>query len=186
MRHARLRLSEPGATPHPFRSTPLNIKGSDMRSNILIALAGIAWAFAGTGIAQAHDQWNHAYADGLSVFLGVQPAAMATRTHPRDHPEGEMHEDRPVGRYDQHVFVAVFDAETGERIEDAAAEARAAPLGLGPVTRSLEPMVIADTITYGNFFTMRSEGIHEIRVTVTRGEAARRSVIEFTYDHRTR
>jgi hypothetical protein len=155
-------------------------------SNILVALASIAWAFAGTGVAQAHDQWNHAYADGLSVFLGVQPAAMVMRTHPRDHPGVEMHEDAPVGRYDQHVFVAVFDAETGERIEDADAEARVAPLGLGPVTRPLEPMVIAETITYGNFFTLRNDGIYEIRVTVTRGEASRPSVIEFTYDHRTR
>jgi len=156
-------------------------------SHVLVFLAaGVASAFAVTGTAQAHDQWNHAYADGISVYLGVQPAAIVARTHPRDHPEGEMHDGTPVGRYDQHVFIAVFDAETGERIEDATAEAGVAPLGLARVTRPLEPMVIAETITYGNFFPLRNDGVYEITVMVTRSDAARPTVIEFAYDHRTR
>jgi hypothetical protein len=49
---------------------------------------------------------------------------------------------------------AVFDAATGERVEDAVVEARVAEPGLAGITRRLEPMLIADTVTYGNYFQL--------------------------------
>jgi hypothetical protein len=152
----------------------------------IAAAAILAWALVIPGAANAADRWNHEIAGGLSVFLGVQPAAMISRAHPRDHPELEMHDGPAPGRHEQHVMVAVFNAETGERIEDATVEARVTPLGLGPVTRALQPMAIADTVTYGNYFTMSGDGRYQIRVSITPAEATRPTIVEFSHDHRTR
>jgi hypothetical protein len=146
----------------------------------------LAWPLVGSDVAQAADRWNHETAYGLSVYLGVLPAAMVARAHPADHPEIEMHDGPPPGRHDQHVSVAIFNVATGERVEDATVEARVAPLGLAAVARPLEPMAIADTITYGNYFAMREDGRYWIRILVTPAGAARTVPLEFSYDHRTR
>lgn len=103
-----------------------------------------------------------------------------------DHPEGVMHGGVSSGEHAYHVVVAVFDSETGERIEDATVEADVAPLGLGPVHRQLDRMVIADAATYGNYFTMRGDGFYKISLSITASRFPNPVVLEFTYEHRTR
>jgi hypothetical protein len=153
---------------------------------LLMLLAALVWALPAPGAATAADAGNHKIAQGLSVYLGVLPAALVGRGDMEDHPEAEMHDGAPGGGHDQHVMVAVFDAATGERVEDAIVEARVTPLGLAGVRRVLDPMVIADTITYGNYFTMRGDGPYRIAVSVMPAGAPRPVVLEFSYDHRTR
>lgn len=147
--------------------------------------AALAWGLIGLNAAAAADSRDHKTAGGLSVYLGVLPAAMI-QGHPKDHPEEAMHGGTPRGRHAFHVMAAVFDDASGERIEDATVEARVMPLGLAGVTRRLQPMVIADTVTYGNYFTLRGDGPYRIRISVTPAGAARAVVLEYGYDHRTR
>lgn len=120
---------------------------------------------------------------GLTVYLGVLPAAMI-EGEVEEHVEA-AHGDVPRGRHAYHILAAVFDARTRERIEKATVEARVTPLGLAPVTRLLEPMTIAGTLTYGNYFTMRGDGRYQIELTIGR-EKADPVVVEFSYGHRTR
>jgi hypothetical protein len=148
----------------------------------VLGAALAAAAAAGAGAAE-RDQFKTA--GGLAVYLGVLQAAMI-QGHPEDHPEEAMHGGVPSGRHAYHVMAAVFDAATGERVEDAVVEARVAEPGLAGVRRRLEPMLIAGTVTYGNYFTMRGDGPYRIRFSITAPEAATPVVLEFSYDHRTR
>lgn len=151
---------------------------------LLMLLAALAWALPAP--ATATDAGNHRTAGGLSVYLGVLPAALVGRGDMQELPEAEMHDGAPGGGHDQHVMVAIFDLATGERVEDAKVDARVTPLGLAGVKRVLEPMVIANTVTYGNYFPMRGDGPYRIAVSVTPAGAPRPVVLEFSYDHRTR
>jgi hypothetical protein len=81
--------------------------------------------------------------------------------------------------------VAVFDAASGAHIEDAVVEARVAEPGFAGITRRLEPMLIADTVTYGNYFKLSGEGPYRIDLSITRPRSATAVKVEFTYEHRT-
>jgi hypothetical protein len=106
--------------------------------------------------------------------------------HPKDHAEQAMHGGVPSGRHSYHIVVAVFDAATGARIEDAAVEARVAEPGLAGSARQLEPMLIADTITYGNYFELSGDAPYRIDLSIRRPGSASPIKVEFTYEHRTR
>jgi hypothetical protein len=119
--------------------------------------------------------------DGLVVYLGVIPGAMI-----QGHAEDPLHDAVPTGPHAYHVTVALFDAATGARVEDAQVDAEVTPLGLSPERRALEPMEIANTVTYGNFFTMRIRGPYRIHVSILRPGAERPATAEFTYEHTAR
>lgn len=146
-----------------------------------LLLSAVLWLAACAPSAESESQKT---ADGLTVYLGVLPAAMI-QGHDAGHTEAVMHDGVPRGEHAYHVVVALFDAESGKRIEDAVVEAEVAPLDLSPTRRSLETMMIADTITYGNYFTMRSDGLYRVSVRISRPGAAP-VTLEFTYEHSTR
>jgi hypothetical protein len=110
-------------------------------------MGGIAALFL-TG-AFAADVPTHKVVDGVAIYLGVLPSEMVLG-HPHSHTEAGMHGGVPVGEHRYHVLVALFDAASGKRITDAQVKARYLS---SPVRRQrkLEPMHIADTITYGNY-----------------------------------
>jgi hypothetical protein len=81
----------------------------------------------------------------------------------------------------RHVVVAVFDAKTNQRIENAKVFARVGQLGLSPEYKELESMQIAGSISYGNFFRMRSNTRYKIRITVTPSGSAHSIEASFDY-----
>jgi hypothetical protein len=116
--------------------------------------------------------------DGVTFYLGVMPAEIV-RGHPKEHPESSMHGSAPKGS--QHIVVALFDAKTGQRITDAKVSARVEQLGLTADHKDLEPMQIAGTLSYGNFYEMFREGTYKIKVIVKRKGESRRIEAEFEY-----
>lgn len=146
-----------------------------------IVLAGVAAGFGGPVTASTDDTYRTA--GGLAVYLGVQPAQMV-RGHPPTHPERRMHGGPPAGRHDYHLVVAVFDAASGARIEDA--EVTAVVSGLGHVGRThirLEPMRLADTVTYGGFVTLPGTDQYTIAVEVLLRGQDTPVRLEFRYRH---
>jgi hypothetical protein len=137
---------------------------------VLVLLIGVALSAVTTG---AEVDENPKTADGLTVSLGVLPAAMIQG------PEEAMHGGVPTGRDSYHIVVAVFDATTGARIEDAVVEARVAELGFAGVARRLEPMLIADTVTYGSYFELSSDADYRIYLSITRPGSAVPVKVEF-------
>lgn len=143
-------------------------------------MSGIAALFL-TG-AFAADVPTHKVVDGVAIYLGVLPAEMVLG-HPHTHTEEGMHGGVPPGKHQYHVLVALFDAASGKRIADAQVKARVSELALSGVERKLEPMHIADTITYGNYFRMSGTGIYRIQVQIRRSGVARAIEAEFEYQH---
>ncbi|MGI0526700.1 hypothetical protein ABY43_21335 [Rhizobium giardinii] len=120
----------------------------------------------------------------LAVYLGVIPAAML-RGHDTQHPESQMHGTPPRGVHAYHIVVAVFDAESGRRIEDAQVAAIVSGLGhVGRISIRLEPMVIAGTVTYGNFVALSGIDRYTIAVEIRRTGHPTPQHVDFTYEHR--
>jgi hypothetical protein len=148
-------------------------------SSMIAVLFGLALLGCSTAVA---DSRYRQVADGVVVYLGVLPAAMI-QGRDEDDPEAVMHDGIPRGRHAFHVMAAVFDAGSGVPIEDAQVRARVVPLGLVGVARPLETMRIDDTVTYGNYFTMRGEGPYVIEITIARAGADAPVTVRFTYAH---
>ena len=120
-------------------------------------------------------------AGGLTVYLGVVPSELVKDPSPHS-TESPMHGGRPHGIHEHHIVVAVYDSATNTRITDAVVTAKVSGLGLSGSQKSLEPMKIADTITYGAFFNLTRD-LYTIKLTVQR-PGAQPVVLVFKYDHR--
>lgn len=120
-------------------------------------------------------------ANGLTVYLGVVPAELVKAPGPHSS-ERPMHGGSPKGSHEHHVVVAVYDSSSNTRITDATVTAKVSGLGLSGPQKTLEPMRIADTLTYGAFFDLTRD-LYTIRVTVQR-PGSRDVTLDFKYDHR--
>jgi hypothetical protein len=121
-------------------------------------LAGLLLVVSATVAAGGYRQ----VVDGVAVYFGVVPAELV-RGHPREHPESGMHGGPPVG--ESHLLVALFDDKTGTRIRGA--EITATITGAeGKIEKKLEPMVIEDTATYGNYFYLIGPGPYRIDLAI--------------------
>lgn len=160
-------------------SVVMSMSISIRTSAAAILIAG--WMIAGG--AQAADTASSKTVGGLTVYLAVLPAAMI-RGETEEHVT-EAHGKVPRGSHVYHVMAAVFDADSGLQLDDASVEARVTPLGLAPVIRELEPMVVAGAVTYGNYFTMRGDGLYRIAFTVNAKGRSEPVSVEFSYQHRT-
>jgi hypothetical protein len=92
-----------------------------------------------------------------------------------------MHGGAPAGRDRQHIVIAVFDASTGARIDDAQVTARVAEPGLSIVEKRLEPMPIAGAMSYGNYFAMPAKGTYRIDVRIVRPATGKTVDATFMY-----
>lgn len=113
--------------------------------------------------------------------LGVLPSEMI-RGHPVTHTESAMHADKPARKGEFHVTIALFDASTGARITGADVRARVAEIGLAGVEKRLQPMEIADTETYGNYFRMSGNG--PFRISLSIDIPGRPGEIKAEFEHR--
>lgn len=147
----------------------------------LLAVLGLSAAL-GAASATAGEDDNYKVVEGLGIYLGVVPAAIV-RGHAPEHPgETAMHGGVPTGPHDFHVIVAIFD-EAGNRVENAEVTAMVSGLGhVGATTVALEPMTVANTVTYGNFVTLPAGNRYDIVLTI---RIPGRSVAKatFTYEH---
>jgi len=150
-----------------------------MRAKVSCAVIALVALLFGAGAPlRAEDTSQSVTSHGLKVYFGFVPAAVA-QDPARRHGEANQHAAAPAGDHSYHLIVVIFNAVTGERITDATITAS----GLAPSVKTLEPMKIADTISYGNFFELPKDGIYRIRLSVTRQDKAKPIVIDLTYDH---
>jgi hypothetical protein len=151
-----------------------------------IAIMFIAVVIAGSALARPGSSAvldGYKTAVGIVVYLGVLPAAMV-RGHAGHRGDAGMHGGVPRGRSEHHLVVAAFDAASGVRIEDADVNATVSEPGHIAQTRlRLEPMRVADTITYGGFAAMPYAGHYTISVEVRRPGAEEPARVEFHYQH---
>jgi hypothetical protein len=134
-------------------------------------------------IATANADDGYRKADDLAVYLGIVPAPVV-RGHPTSHPESTMHGGPGTARHQQHIVVAVFDAQTGARVENARLSATISGLGhVGQQTIQLEPMTVENTITYGGFVTLSGNDRYDIAIEITVPGRPSPVSVTFSSDH---
>ncbi len=153
-----------------------HIGGRSLFSITLVLLASLIGAGAQGAVPRMSKE-----IDGVTVYLGVVPSALLIG-HPKEHAEAQMHGGLPAGAHEFHILVALYDSKTGMRIADAKVSASAALVGSTSSNRLLEPMVMAGTIAYGNYFTLGGEGTYVIHLRI---EMHDRRVLHtvFEYQH---
>lgn len=129
--------------------------------------------------AVAAEAGDSKTAGGLTVYLGIVPAEIVKGQHPAG---PQVHGGVPKGSHEFHVVAAVFDAASNARITDATVTAKVSGLGLSGPQKTLEPMKIADTLTYGAFFNLSAD-LYTIKLTVQR-PGSQTVAFDFKYDHR--
>ena len=118
--------------------------------------------------------------DGMTIYLGVVASEIASEHLPA-HPEAQMHGGTRSGKRFEHVVVAVYDAKTNERVTDATIKASVRDPGLSTEEKALEPMTIADTLSYGNYFSMKPKTHYIITVSVMRSGRHQATQAQFDY-----
>lgn len=155
--------------------------GRRLRILAFMAIIGLFAALGSIGSVSAADDEFYQTAGGVSVYIGLLPAEIV-KGHPAAHPEATMHGGPPSGQHQYHLVVAVFEASGGQRVSDATVKARVSELGFGGGEIVLQPMKIADTITYGGFVDFPSTAHYVIHIEVIRPGAAV-VTFDFSYDH---
>ncbi|MBZ0329302.1 hypothetical protein KZO25_03115 [Halomonas sp. ANAO-440] len=142
--------------------------------NKLILLVLLAFWVSAPLLAEDGDYFQSA--DGMNVYIGILPAEMV-----KDH--RIVHQGREgIGTREQHLVVTLVDQASGQRIEDAKVAGRLRHEGHASEFLPLEPMEIADTITYGNFFSLPEEGAYSLQLRIERtGEPT--TEVEFRHRH---
>lgn len=133
--------------------------------SLCIAAASLALAApAGAGVVDGVKT-----VDGLTVYLGVVPAAV-TRAHAPRHTESTMHGGAAVRRsiHDVHLLVAVFNSANGQRLRNIAVTARIHGTNLNRWTVPLTPMTVNGSLTYGGYTNLGAEEDVMISVDVWR------------------
>lgn len=95
-----------------------------------------------------------------------------------------MHGGVPEGRHQYHLVLALFDAASGARIETARVSVEVTGLGhIGSTRLDLEPMKIADTVTWGTFVELPGRDSYDLSFTVVLPGRAKAIVLPFSYAH---
>ncbi len=145
-----------------------------------LVLSGVAIFRPIAAAADAPE--NFQVVDGVAIYLGVMPAQIL-QGHPMEHPEARMHGGVPTRGHRDHVVVTLFDNTTGQRIQDAQVIGSATEIGLGSDQQNLEPMRIADSVTYGNDFDMPGNNIYHMKVQIRRPDVPGTVEVQFTHRH---
>ena len=141
------------------------MKTSQLKTLLRIAVISIATLLASTAFAD--DSGQHKVVKGVAIYFGVIPAELI-EGHPASHPESEMHGGAPpVTEERYHIVIALFDAKTGARINNAKVTASLSSFGFAVGKKTLEPMLIANTISYGNYFKLSGKGTHRIQIEIS-------------------
>jgi hypothetical protein len=135
-----------------------------------------------SGVSFADDPTGFVLADGIGVYYAVLPSEMI-RGYPKGSPEFDMHGGPPGGKHYHHVMVALFEGKTLERIIDAEVKAAVAEIGLAATVRELEPMSVANALTYGNYFYFSNFATYKITVEILRPGSTKAVKVSFEYKH---
>lgn len=136
-----------------------------------------------SGAAYGDTSSDYTVVDDVAIYFAVLPAEML-RGFPSGSEEARMHGGVPGGKHVHHLQIALFDARSNTRIDDARVAVTIAEFGLGSIKKELEPFQIGNTQTYGGYFEFRKSDLYEIGVQITLPETGREIEETIEYRHR--
>lgn len=155
---ATVRSAIRGHGAMPARGGLADLTDTELRAAILYMFYPAGANLQPYAAAPAASAPNHRQVDGVDIFLGVSPAESA--------PAGRS---RPGGKGYFYINISLRDGASHTYIKDALVEVRAASAASGE-TRKLEPLTLADSVSYGNFFRMPGNEHYIISVKVRRAD----------------
>ncbi len=172
----------------PSRGGQADLTDSEMRSAVIYMFnqgtARSAGATPATAApAAARSDGTHKVIAGTAIDLGIVSAEAIRAQHPKPDAESSMHGGIPSGRGYYHVNISLRDAATNAEIRDAEVEVRVANPVTGGESKTLEPMAIRDTLSYGNYFRMPGKEPYTILVQVRRQGSSQAIEARFDFKH---
>lgn len=167
----------------PPRGGMANLTDSEIRSAIVYMVNGgsVPKAEPSSGARSVTPDPNHQAIRGTEIYLGIVSAETMRAQYPKGSPERAMHGGIPSGKGYYHVNISLVDTKTKAPITDAQVEATVAE-PTSAATKKLELVMINHTISYGNYFRMRSKNPYTITVRIRRPGASS-TVAKFDYRH---
>lgn len=172
-----------GHGPMPPRGGMTDLTESEIRGAIVYMFnPGSGSAKAPSAARATAPDSNHKVVGGTEIYLGIVAAESMRAQHPKADAESKMHGGIPSGKGYYHVNISLLDSNTKAEIKDAQVEVRIATPLTGE-TKKLEPMVINNTVSYGNYFRMPGKDPYTITVKI-RGPGTSRAIeAKFDYKH---
>lgn len=166
----------------PARGGQADLTDAELRSAIVYMMnpASVP-APAGSAPAAASGQ-DYRVLGGTSVFLGVIPVE-AIRGSPQQYPQ-KLYGTPPIGPDQVYVTIALFDTNTARRVPDAEVRARVTTATAAGPEKTLTPVAVDGTPTYGNYFAMGGSGPYDITVRIKRPGAPDSIEAHFPYARR--
>jgi cytochrome c5 len=163
----------------PPRGGMANLTDAEIRSAIVYMFNPVTVPAPTSSVSSAATGQDFAVVDGTAVYFGVVSADVI-RDHPKEYPQS-VYGAAPFEPAQYYVTVSLFDAPNGKRIDDAVVKARVSTAtGTGP-EKTLQPITIANSRSYGNYFTMGGTGPYKIAVDVRRPSASNAIQAQFEY-----
>lgn len=158
--------------------------GCSMLVSRSIALLGgaLVAVFAANDSAHAAGDCLYQSASGVEAYVVLVPAQI-TKGHTTTQPQSPLHGGVPQEGDQYHLVAGVFDASTGKRIADARVAARVSGRDIAGPTKVLEPMPIAETMTFGAYFDLPGFDFYTIALTIYRPFTPKPITLNFTCDH---
>jgi cytochrome c5 len=165
----------------PPRGGMANLTDAEIRNAIVHMFNAGTASQRPSGAARAVARDEYTIASGTTIHLGVVPSRVI-RDHPKDFPAKVAAAVPPVP--DQYfVTVALFDANSGQRISDALVRARVTAGDRSGPEKTLEATTIGDSATFGNYFAMAGAARYTIDVRVQRPGVPDAIRAKFNYTH---
>jgi hypothetical protein len=152
------------------------------RRQVSLAVAAATLALFVSRRVMADTDNGYVVDRGIAIYYATIPAENI-RGHPQEHPETTMHGGIPRSPHAYHVMVALFDAQTLQRITDADVTANVAEPGFAGEKKRLEKFTVADAVTFGNYFEIRPNIGYRITITVKTPVSKDEAHVEFQFKH---
>jgi cytochrome c5 len=150
----------------PARGGLANLTDGEIRAAIAYMLYPVRVGVMAPVTARPKEDPNHRIVDGTEIHFGVISAESLRKQHSGRDPESTMHKGIPSGSGYYHLNVSLHDAKTGSPINDAQVEVRIADPVRGDQVKVLEPMVMNNNMSYGNYVRLAGHDLHTIAVLI--------------------
>lgn len=153
------------------------------RINTLAGILALFLFLSFSAVAENTDL--HALSESYQVYLGIVPGTRISKEPYLVDRDKNLHGGiDSLSSNDYHVMVAIFDKENNRRIRDATVIAKVDKKGFMSgenITMPLEKMVTSGTISYGNFFNIKSDSTYRMTVEIYRPRSSGYEEVEFTF-----
>ncbi len=163
----------------PARGGQADLTDAELRSAIVFMMNPVVVVSAKRPPTTGGQDYR--VVDGTTVYFGAISADVIRRNR-KDYPE-KLYGTPPMGPDHYYVTIALFDANSGKRIPDAAVRARVSTAAAAGPEKTLEAVTLGETSSYGNYFAMGGSGPYEVAVHIKRTGAADTIEARFEYAH---